>query len=233
MPRSGYSVIVNKNGTEPAVLFDIDGTLVDSNYLHVTTWSKAFDEVDESVDSWRTHKAIGLDGGLLLDTLLPNASDETKARAKDLHTRYYEESAPLLRPLSGTRELMDAIASRQLQIVLATSASEAELSILRKVLGVDEIVSAVTSAEDVETAKPKPDIVDIALQRAGVSAERAVFVGDTEWDAKACVQAGVTFIGLLSGGIPTETLIHAGAAAVYDDPADLLAQLDDSPIGRL
>ncbi|NMN93716.1 HAD family hydrolase [Nocardiaceae bacterium YC2-7] len=229
----GYPCQVSETGSEPAVLFDIDGTLVDSNYLHVTTWSRAFDEVGEAVDSWRIHDSIGLDGGLLLDALLPNATDDTKGRAKELHTRYYEESASLLRPLSGTHELLEAIAARHLQIVLATSASDAELSILRKVLGVDDIVSAVTSAEDVDTAKPNPDIVGIALKRAGVSAKHAVFVGDTKWDAKACARAGVTFVGLRTGGSPAQKLLDAGAAAVFDDPAQLLEQLDDSPIGRL
>jgi HAD superfamily hydrolase (TIGR01549 family) len=224
---------VSETGTEPAVLFDIDGTLVDSNYLHVSTWSKAFDEVGEVVDSWRIHHSIGMDGGLLIDTLLPDATDETKERAKELHSRYYTESAPSLRRLSGTHELLEAIASRQLQVVLATSAPDDELSILRKVLGVDDIVSAVTSDDDVDTAKPNPDIVEIALERSGVSAANAVFVGDTEWDAKACAKAGVTFIGLLTGGLPAEKLRDAGAAAIFDDPAHLLAQLDDSPIARL
>lgn len=215
------------------MLFDIDGTLVDSNYLHVTTWSKAFDEAGEAVDSWRIHGLIGVDGSLLLDTLLPNATDEIKERAKELHSRYYAESAPTLRPLSGTHRLLEAIASQQIQLVLATSAPEDELSVLRKVLGVDEIVSAVTSAEDVETAKPRPDIVELALERSGVTAENAVFVGDTEWDARACARAGVTFIGLLTGGNAAEKLLNAGAAAVFDDPADLLEHLDDSPIAHL
>ncbi|MBJ8345706.1 HAD family hydrolase [Antrihabitans sp. YC2-6] len=216
-----------------AVLFDIDGTLVDSNYLHTVTWSRAFAEVGHAVDSWRIHRAIGMDGSMLVEQLLPGAKEEARQRAKDLHSRYYKESAPALRALSGTRELLQEIASRHLQVVLATSAPEDELAILRDVLGVDEIISAVTSDDDVETAKPRPDIVQVALEKSGVSAHNAVFVGDTEWDAKACVHAGVPFVGVLTGGIASCELQQAGVLAIYDDPADMLEHLDEGPIGRL
>lgn len=219
----------------PAVLFDIDGTLVDSNYLHVHAWQRAFAEVGVDVESWRIHRGIGMDGSSLLEELLQEDSsgDDTKARAKDLHSRFYQETAHLLKPLPGTRRLLDLVAATGLQVVFATSAPEDELALLRKVLDQEEIVSAVTSSGDVDTAKPKPDIVEVALQRADVEADRAVFVGDSIWDIQAAARAGVECIGVESGGVDRLRLQHEGAVAVYRNPRDLADQLDDSPIGRL
>lgn len=218
----------------PAILFDIDGTLVDSNYLHVHAWQRAFAEVGVDVESWRIHRGIGMDGSSLLDELLPDATGEdTKGRAKDLHSRFYQETAHLLKPLPGTRRLLDLVAATGLQVVLATSAPEDELALLRKVLDQEEIVSAVTSSGDVDTAKPRPDIVEVALQRAGVGADAAVFVGDSIWDIRAAARAGVECIGVESGGVDRLRLQEEGAVAVYRNPRDLADQLDDSPIGRL
>lgn len=216
-----------------AVLFDIDGTLVDSNYLHVHAWSRAFRDVGADVDAWRVHQSIGMDGSLLVDSLLPGSGDATKQRAKDLHLRYYLDCRPLMRRTAGARELLDRVAAAGLTVVLATSAPEDELTALREVLGGAEVISAQTSAEDVETAKPRPDIVRAALDRSGAEAATAVFVGDTVWDAEAARRAGVAFIGMRSGGITEAQLRAAGARAVYDDPADLLTRFDYSPIAEL
>ena len=217
----------------PAVLFDIDGTLVDTNYLHVHAWHRAFAEVNVSVESWRIHHRIGMDGGSLLSELLPDESDDVTSRAKDLHQRFYKETSGLIRPLSAGRDLLDAVADMGLQVVLATSAPEDELAILREVLDREDVVSAVTSSEDVETAKPRPDIVEVALERAGVGADRAVFVGDTVWDIRAAARAGVECIGFRSGGIGELELSREGAVTVFDDPRALVDGLSDSPIGRL
>jgi HAD superfamily hydrolase (TIGR01509 family) len=217
----------------PAVLFDIDGTLIDSNYLHVHAWQRAFREVGADVEAWRVHRRIGMDGASLLDELLPDASDDTTSRAKDLHSRFYRETADLLTPLPGARRLLEVVAGTGLQVVLATSAPEDELALLRKVLDREDIVSAITSSEDVETAKPRPDIVAVALERAGVDADDAVFVGDTVWDVRAAAQAGVPCICVESGGIDRLRLQDEGAVAIFENPGDLADHLDDSPIGRL
>jgi len=217
----------------PAVLFDIDGTLVDSNYLHVHAWQRAFAEVGVDVEAWRIHRGIGMDGSSLLEELAPDADDDVTARAKDLHSRFYLETARLLAPLPGTRRLLDLVAATGLQVVLATSAPEDELELLRTVLDQDEIVSAVTSSEDVETAKPRPDIVEVALRRAGVAADQAVFVGDSVWDVRAAARAGVECIGVESGGVDVLRLQGEGAVAVYRNPRDLADHLEDSPIGHL
>jgi HAD superfamily hydrolase (TIGR01509 family) len=216
-----------------AVLFDIDGTLVDSNYLHVQAWEKAVDGVGRSVDSWRIHAAIGKDSSLLMEAILPGADDETAEKASDLHSLYYKELAERLEPLSGARDLIRAVAERGMRVVLATSAPEDELKMLRDILDVEEQLFAVTSSEDVETAKPRPDIVQVALERAGVDADHAVFVGDTVWDVEAAAKAGVSTIGVRSGGIGSAELREAGAVEVYDDAADILAHLDSSPIAAL
>ncbi|ONM48819.1 HAD family hydrolase [Nocardia donostiensis] len=216
-----------------AVLFDIDGTLVDSNYLHVYAWSRAFAETGADVDAWRVHRSIGMDGSLLVQELLPDATNEIRDRAKELHLRYYLQAQPLMRRVTGARELLDRVAAAGPKVVLATSAPEAELEALREVLGGSELVAAETSSEDVGTAKPRPDIVRAALERSGVDAAHAVFVGDTVWDATACRRAGVRFVGFRSGGVCETELREAGACAVYDDPADLLAGFDDSPIAAL
>jgi HAD superfamily hydrolase (TIGR01509 family) len=224
---------VTPEGSRPAVLFDIDGTLVDSNYLHVHAWYRAFQEVGFDVEAWRIHRSIGMDGTTLVSSLTGDADEDTRSRAKDLHSRYYKESAPLLRPLPGAQELLQRVDKLGLQVVLATSAPDDELEILRKVLASDALISAVTSSKDVDTAKPKPDIIEVALGRAGVDAADAVFVGDTVWDVEACQRAGVPTVAVLSGGVSRGELETAGAEAVFEDAADLCEHLAGTSIGRL
>ncbi|MBI5341112.1 HAD superfamily hydrolase (TIGR01509 family)/HAD superfamily hydrolase (TIGR01549 family) [Mycobacterium sp. BK558] len=221
------------SSSRPAVLFDVDGTLVDSNYLHVYAWIKAFHAEDVPVEAWRIHRCIGMDGGTLLQTLAGDTDDDGRDRLKERHTTFYRESAHLLTPLPGARELLRRVADLGLQVVLATSAPEDELSLLRDVLDCDDVVSEVTSSQDVDTAKPQPDIVDVALERAGVTKDAAVFVGDAVWDCEAARRAEVTSIGVLSGGVSRGELSEAGAAAVFENAAELLAELDSTPIGTL
>jgi HAD superfamily hydrolase (TIGR01509 family) len=216
----------------PAVLFDIDGTLVDSNYLHVHAWQRAFTELGLQVQSWRIHRCIGMDGSRLIEELGSGEIDDPE-RAMELNSRFYAETVGLLRPLPGARALLDAVADMGLQVVLATSAPEDELAILRKVLECDDIVSAFTSSGDVDTAKPEPDIVRVALDRAGVGPDQAVFVGDSIWDVSAAARADVECLCVRSGGISRDELQYAGATAVFEDPNDLLENLGDTRIDRL
>lgn len=217
----------------PAVLFDVDGTLVDSNYLHVYAWLRAFADEDMPVQAWRIHRGIGMDGTALLRDLCGVVPEELRQRLSDLHGRYYREAAPLMRPLPGARELLHRVADLGLQVVLATSAPEDELKLTRGVLDCDDVVSAVTMADDVDMAKPEPGIVRVALDRVGVRAERAVFVGDAIWDAQACARAAVRCVGVLTGGVGRDELRAAGAAEVFEGPAALLAHLPQSAIGAL
>jgi HAD superfamily hydrolase (TIGR01509 family) len=216
-----------------AVLFDIDGTLVDSNYLHVEAWSHAFADVGAEVEDWRIHRCIGMDSGKLLDALLGDDADRLGNRAKDLHSHHYLELRPRLRPLPGARELLADLEGRGVTVVLATSAPEDELAALREVLQVEEIISAVTSADDVETAKPEPDVVHSALDKAGAAAPESFLIGDTVWDVEAAGRAGVRCIGVLSGGVSEAELRGAGAIAIYDDVAGLRNELERSELSTL
>ncbi|MDP7701655.1 HAD family hydrolase [Mycobacterium sp. TY815] len=221
------------NRRDAAVLFDIDGTLVDSNYLHIDAWQRAFGEVGIDVETWRIHRSIGMDGSTLVKSLSDNAPEDTQKQLKELHSRYYREVASLLHPLPGARALLRRVADLGLKVVLATSAPDDELKLLRKVLDCDELVAAVTSSADVDTAKPKPDIIEVALDRAGVTAERAVFVGDAIWDAEACARAKLSCIGVLSGGVSAAELQDAGAAQVFENAEKLLANIEQTRIAAL
>uniref|UniRef100_UPI00057735A7 HAD family hydrolase n=1 Tax=Mycobacterium avium TaxID=1764 RepID=UPI00057735A7 len=148
-------------------------------------------------------------------------------------SRYYRELTPMLKPLPGARALLRRVADLGLQVVLASSAPEDELEILRKVLDCDDVIAATTSSRDVDTAKPEPGIVRVALDRAGVRAEEAIFVGDAVWDAHAARGAGLACIGLCSGGIARDELRAAGADPVFADPQDLLDHLESTRIAAL
>ncbi|MFU8945223.1 HAD family hydrolase [Mycetocola zhadangensis] len=213
-----------------AVLFDVDGTLVDSNYLHVEAWAHAFADLDVDVPAWRIHRAIGQDSVKLLDALLGDRADELGNRGKELHSQYYKQLADRLKPLDGARDLLTTLHDRGLTVVLATSAPEDELEILTDTLDVNDAITATTNADDVETAKPDPSIVEVALGKAGVKAGNAIFVGDSVWDCIAASRAGVRTVGLLCGGFSSAELLSAGAIAIYDDPAALLRELSLSPL---
>jgi HAD superfamily hydrolase (TIGR01509 family) len=218
-----------------AVLFDIDGTLADSNYAHIDAWWRAFLTAGESVDAWRIHRAIGMDSAKLLEELLPDASDETRDTAKQYHSAYYAEQMPRLRLLPGARELLRAVAEAGHAVVLATSAPENELARLRELLDAEEWLTAITSSEDVEQAKPDPGIIRVALDKAGVAADAAVMIGDAMWDVESAGRVGVTCIAVMTGGIGGDELRGAGAAEVYDDAAAVLAALraGEGPIAAL
>jgi HAD superfamily hydrolase (TIGR01509 family) len=216
-----------------AVLFDIDGTLVDSNYLHIEAWAQAFGEIGVPVDTWRIHRLIGMDSGMLLDELLGERAGELGDRAKDIKSAHYLGRTDDLRVFDGARELIADLVDRGVRVTLATSAPENEYEILRNLLDVDDLLAAATSSADVDTAKPDPDIVHAALERTGAAAADTIFVGDSRWDAVAATRAGVETVGLLSGGFGAGELTQAGAASVVEDVATLRATLDSGPLARL
>lgn len=216
-----------------AVLLDADGTLVDSTYLHVSAWSQAFARVGHPVDSWRIHRCIGMGSDKLLAELLGDRADDVGGPAKDVHSEIYDGMSDRIRRFTGVHELLRALRERGLTVVLSTSAPPDELAHIRRALDADDLFDAITADEDVESAKPDPDLVGTALKKAGVPADRAVFVGDAVWDVEACRRAGVPCLGVRTGGIDSAELRDAGAVEVYRDVADLLDRLDDSAIGRL
>jgi HAD superfamily hydrolase (TIGR01509 family) len=216
-----------------AVLFDIDGTLVDSSFLHVEAWDYAFTSAGLNVPAWRIQQAIGADSNELLDQLIGDEPKTTRDEVKSLHEKRYKQLAPRLKLLDGAQELVAELAGRGIRVVLATSAPQQELDRLLALLNIDDDTYAVTSADDVKKAKPAPDIVSVALHKGGVDADQAILVGDSVWDIRAATTAGVTSIGLLSGGTGEALLREAGAAEVYDDVATLLGSLKTSAIARL
>lgn len=220
-------------GTTTAVLFDIDGTLIDSNYLHIDAWGRAFAAVGHPVDSWRIHRAIGMDSAKLMQALVGDEVDRIGDEAKRLHSVYVAGTASLLRPFERARDLLRMLAARDVRVVLATSAPADELERLLLALDCDDAIAAVTSAEDVANAKPDPDIVLAALDKGGVSADNAIMVGDAVWDIEAAARAGVPCVAVETGGTSKALLRDAGAVAVYDDAAGLLQELDASPLARL
>jgi HAD superfamily hydrolase (TIGR01509 family) len=214
-----------------AVIFVVDGTLVDTNYLHAVCWWEAFRQYGQAVDMADVHGAIGMGSDKLLDHLLPDDRDrDVDDDIRAAHRALYGVFWTRLRAFDGAADLLRACAARGMKVVLASSASLSELKALRAALDADDAISAATSSSEAGESKPAPDIVGIALDRAGVDPGRAVFVGDTVWDVKACRKAGVACVGVRTGGICADDLRRAGAVAVYDDPADLLRQLEQSPL---
>jgi HAD superfamily hydrolase (TIGR01509 family) len=214
-----------------AVIFDVDGTLVDTNYLHAVCWWEAFRQYGQHVDMAAIHGAIGMGSDKLLDHLLPedrdrDADDDMTAAHRSLYGVFWTR----LRAFDGAADLVRACADRGMTVILASSASSKELEALRAALDADDAITAATSSTEVEASKPAPDLVTVALDRAGVEPGRAVFVGDSIWDAQACRKAGVTCVAVRTGGICAEDLREAGAVEVYDGPADLLRRLEDSPL---
>lgn len=211
-----------------AVLLDVDGSLIDSNWLHTLAWHRALRRHDHQVAMYRIHPLIGMGGDRLVQELVGHEVDG----AGDTHQEEYEALAGDVCVLPGARDLVRAIRDAGAQPVLATSSRPEALAPARELLDVEEHLGDVTDSGDVEESKPSPDIFATALERAGVPAERAVAVGDTGWDMQSARAAGVPAIGLLTGGWRGPELVAEGAAEIYEDAASLTEDLALSIIGR-
>jgi len=211
------------------VIFDVDGTLLDTSYLRVAAWWEAFHERGHDVCCADIHRAIGMSAAELVEQIL-GWSDPS---VRDAHSRHFAPYLGRMRPLPRAAELVAATAQLGLNVVLATSAKGGEIGLMLDALGAGAAVGTVVSSGDFERPKPDPDIIKRALGESGTDRARAVMVGDTVWDVIAARRAGVPCIGLLSGGIAAEQLRGAGAVEVYRDAAALLDDLGASAIGRL
>ncbi|MFC9008084.1 HAD family hydrolase [Streptomyces microflavus] len=213
-----------------AAIFDVDGTLTDTNHLHVVTWWEAFRQAGHTVPMPDIHRAVGLGSGDLIERLLGHGRDPAQDSAiSSAHRALYGTYSDRIPAFEGAGDLLRALAGRDWRVVLATSASGPELAALRRAVDADEAIRDTASSDDVDEGKPAPEPVQLALELAGVGAGQAVFVGDTVWDMEAATRAGVRAVALLSGGIPRADLEAAGADAVFRDVAELLGRLDDSP----
>ncbi|MFJ9611615.1 HAD family hydrolase [Kitasatospora sp. NPDC101176] len=216
-----------------AALFDVDGTLLDTTYFHALAWWEALRQYDRTVPAARAHRAVGMGADQLLDHLLGTDRDRDDDEAiTAAHDALYGRFWPAITPLPGAAELLRACAARGWLVVLASSAADRELTVLRRALGADDVIAAATTADDVAATKPAPDVVRVALERAGADPGHAVFVGDTVWDVTAAGRAGVPCIAVESGGFSARELRAAGAVEVHSGPAELLADLDGSPLAR-
>ncbi|MGW6060501.1 HAD family hydrolase [Streptomyces sp. NPDC055189] len=216
-----------------AALFDVDGTLVDTNYLHVTAWWEALRQAGHRVPMRAVHHAIGLGGTDLIKHVLGDERDpDQDATISAAHKTLYATHFDRLEAFEDAGQLLRSLAGEGWTIVLATSAGGGELDALRAAVGADEVITATASADDVEEGKPAAEPVAHALELAGASAQGSVFVGDSVWDMQAARRAGVTPLAVLSGGIPREDLARAGAAEIYDDTAHLLSSLKSSAFAR-
>lgn len=215
---------------DPAFVFDLDGTLLDSVYQHVTAWQRAFAEVGIDLAVWRIHRRIGMSGGLLADRVTKEAGVElSKAQqetAEDLHGRYYLEHLEWVRPLPGATELLLALSEAGVPWVIASSgkADEAEAHIEK--LDLPRTPPYVCSA-DVGHAKPNPEMFIAAAQQIDASVLDCIVVGDAVWDMLAARRARMLGVGLLCGGYGVDELQRAHAFRVYLDPADLHTSLDE------
>lgn len=214
----------------PAFLFDLDGTLVDSVYQHVLAWREALERSGIELAVWRIHRRIGMSGGLFVNALLRETgrpiNAEEASRLQALHGEAYQRRAQDVRPLPGARELLTLLTRMRTPYAIATSGRIETARRPIEMLDLPEGVPVVTR-DQVEYAKPDPDLFLAAADRLGVSIEKSVVVGDSVWDMLAARRARALGVGLLSGGYGQDELERAGAYRVYEDPNDLMRHLDE------
>jgi HAD superfamily hydrolase (TIGR01509 family) len=213
-----------------AVLFDVDGTLVDSNDAHAEAWVRAFSEFSIEVDFGEVRRCIGMGGDKLMPTVAGIQEDSAvgariAARRSEIFKQHF---LPNLRPFAGADSLVAAVRARGLTAVAASSAKKDELRALLRIANADSLMDAATSSDDAEESKPDPDIIVAALQRAKASPQEAIMIGDTPYDVEAALRAGVRVVAFRSGGWGDDDL--KGAIAIYQGPLDLLRRFNTSPL---
>jgi HAD superfamily hydrolase (TIGR01509 family) len=208
-----------------AVLLDVDGTLIDSNYHHALAWYRAFREHGIVLPVWRIHRHIGMGGDQLIPAL---AGEDVDADAiSDARSAAYAQLIGEVAPLDGARELIVDLKERGHPVFLASSSPQDELDRYLDLLDARELVDGWTTDDDVEATKPSPDLIRAALAKANT--DDAVLVGDTPWDIQAAREAGLETVTVITGGFSEQELRDAGAAAVFDSVAELRRHLDEAP----
>lgn len=224
----GYVDLMRHQPLHPVVVLDLDGTLVDSVYVHVVAWQAAFHDVGLHVSAMRLHESIGMGGDRLVGHV---AGERAEAAVGDdvraFHDKHFRAGLRSVRALDGASDLIEALADRGHRVVVASSSESDLVDELLERVDARARLHAVVTGSDTGASKPAPEPVELAIRRAGGG--KAIAVGDAVWDALAAEAAGIPCIGLRSGGVGAERLVAAGASQVYDGPRDLLAHLDDSP----
>jgi HAD superfamily hydrolase (TIGR01509 family) len=217
-----------------AILFDIDGTLVDSNDMHVLAWEEAFAGVGATFDRQTVHDQIGKGTDMLVPALLPDLDEAAQEKLGEAHgsafkSRYLDD----VKSFAQAHDLLAHAHSLGQQVILASSASQDEVEHYLGLLDAHGLVTATTSGDDVEQTKPAPDIFAAALAKLpGIEASEVIVVGDTPYDIEAAAKCGIAAVAVRSGGFSEDSLRKAGAVAIYDDAAALLADYAASPLGR-
>ncbi len=221
---------------QPAFLFDLDGTLIDSVYQHVLAWREALESEHIELSVWRIHRKIGMSGGLFTNMLLRETGlhidSERVNRLQYLHAQAYNRRAGSIRPLPGAREILDYLTGIGVRWAIATSGSMETAKLALAMLGIEPDRATVITRDHVRYAKPDPDLFLAAANRVGADIEASSVIGDSVWDMLAARRARALGVGLLSGGYGREELERAGAYRVYEDPADLLDHLDEVGVRR-
>ena len=221
--------------SQPAFLFDLDGTLIDSVYQHVVAWSQALEGVGINLSVWKIHRRIGMSGGLFVTALAreleTDLDRDTLAKLPGLHAEAYIRQFDSVRPLPGAVDLLATLTEHGVPWAIATSGVERYARLALELLALPQDTPLVTR-DQVRYAKPDPDLFLTAADRIGVDIRDSMVVGDSVWDMLAAQRARALGIGLLSGGYGREELIYSGALRVYDDPADLLFHLDEVGVRR-
>ena len=219
-----------KTSKDTAFLFDLDGTLVDSVYQHVLAWREALERCGIELAVWRIHRRIGMSGGLLVNALLRETpqpvTSEQAEQLRRFHAEAYARQVAQVRPLPGAKDLLAFLTKVGVPWAIATSGRMESARPALDLLGVNA-GAAVITRDQVQRAKPDPDLFLAAAERLGVDIRASVVVGDSVWDLLAAQRARALGIGLLSGGYGEDELDRAGAYRVYQDPFDLLQHLDE------
>ena len=217
-----------------AVIFDVDGTLVDSVDIHAQAWVDAFRDYGHRVNFEKVRAQIGKGGDELMPVFLSQAQLKEYGHQLENHRRHIlkDNYLPRVKGFPKVRKLFERLLDDGKQIVLASSANEDELEIYKKAAGIEDLIRAETSADDADKSKPHPDIFQEALKRLNVRPEEAIVVGDTPYDAEAAAKAGLRIIGLLCGGWSAKELKNTGCIEIYNDPADLLLEYEQSSLMR-
>jgi HAD superfamily hydrolase (TIGR01549 family) len=220
---------------QPAFLFDLDGTLIDSVYQHVVAWREALQGVGINLPVWKIHRRIGMSGGLFVNALArelkTDLDRDALAKLPGLHAEAYIRQFDSVRPLPGASELLTTLTGHDVKWAIATSGAERYARLALDLLDLPDDTPLITR-EQVRYAKPDPDLFLTAAERIDVDIRNSMVVGDSVWDMLAAQRARALGIGLLSGGYGREELIYSGAFRVYEDPADLLFHLDEVGVRR-
>ena len=215
--------------TRPGALFDVDGTLVDTNYLHTLAWSRALRDVGEWAPMNAIHRLIGMGG----DNLVPELLGHDAPGASDRRADRYRELIGEAKAFPDAKALLQLVHDAGIVVVLASSAPVDELDAMVEVLDIADLVDATTSADDADGSKPEPDIFQAAVRAGDVDIERCLVVGDSIWDIQAARSAGIGCVAVESGGFSAHELREEGARAVFRDVAELAAQFRTSPLALL